>query len=256
MIARRSFSSALVCVLLATLACKRESTSPTPGTTAPAAPHVHGEGTIEGTVNLTGTVPTLPPIPTSASVARDCGTQIPDPSLSVGPNGALADAVVFIDAPPTPSPARVLPSATLDQKRCAYTPTVLAATAGSPLRMLNSDPLVHSIHAREAGLPLFQFAMPLQGIPSTKPLARAGIVQLSCDLHPWMRAWARVFDHPYFAVTDAAGHFRIDGAPAGPHTLTVWQPRLGTTTQAIDVPAGGTAKVTVAWSASLQASER
>ena len=256
MIARRSFSSAWAFVLLATLACKQESPSPAPETKAPAAPLAHGNGTVEGTVNLTGTVPHLPPIPTSASVQRECGMLIPDPSLSVGPDGALADAVVSIDAPPTPSPARVLPVATLDQRRCAYVPVVLAATRGAPLRMLNSDPLVHSIHAREAGVPLFQFAMPLQGIPSTKPLPKAGIVELTCDPHPWMRAWVRVFDHPYFAVTDAAGRFHIDGAPAGHHTLTVWQPRLGTTTREIDVPGGGTAKLAVTWSASLQASGR
>ncbi|MGH7321490.1 MAG: carboxypeptidase-like regulatory domain-containing protein, partial [Candidatus Rokuibacteriota bacterium] len=30
------------------------------------------------------------------------------------------------------------------------------------------------------------------------------------------------FDHPFFAVSDAAGRFRIDGVPAGTHTVRLW----------------------------------
>jgi hypothetical protein len=50
---------------------------------------------------------------------------------------------------------------------------------------------------------------------------------ITCDIHPWMIAWIYAFAHPYFAVTDTTGHFRIPGVPAGLHQLSVRQPAGG-----------------------------
>ena len=53
-------------------------------------------------------------------------------------------------------------------------------------------------------------------------------VKLSCGMHPWMSGWVRIFDHPYFAVTDEQGRFAIKDAPAGPcrlmirHSTGIW----------------------------------
>jgi hypothetical protein len=47
-------------------------------------------------------------------------------------------------------------------------------------------------------------------------------IMVGCKFHPWMQAWVRVFDHPYFAVTDADGDFEIKDAPAGKYRLVVW----------------------------------
>ena len=46
-----------------------------------------------------------------------------------------------------------------------------------------------------------------------KPLPAApGLVDLHCDVHPWMQAWVATFNHDQFAVSDAAGRFRIDAS--------------------------------------------
>jgi hypothetical protein len=42
-----------------------------------------------------------------------------------------------------------------------------------------------------------------------------------------MGAWIRVFDHPYFAVTDADGKFEIKNAPAGKCRIVIWQESIG-----------------------------
>jgi hypothetical protein len=52
-------------------------------------------------------------------------------------------------------------------------------------------------------------------------------VILSCAIHPWMRGWLRVFDHPYYAITDADGRFEIRSAPAGRWRLKVWHEENG-----------------------------
>jgi hypothetical protein len=45
--------------------------------------------------------------------------------------------------------------------------------------------------------------------PNYKPYS------ISCSIHPWMSGSLLVFDHPYFAVTDENGKFKIEGAPVG-----------------------------------------
>ena len=61
-----------------------------------------------------------------------------------------------------------------------------------------------------------------------KPLPPTpGTVQVKCDVHPWMRAVVRTFNHPYFTTTDAQGHFRLE-VPEGTHTVssgTIGYPR-------------------------------
>jgi hypothetical protein len=42
-----------------------------------------------------------------------------------------------------------------------------------------------------------------------------------------MSAYWMVTDHPYVAVTDADGRFRIENLPAGKHQFVVWQEKAG-----------------------------
>lgn len=50
-------------------------------------------------------------------------------------------------------------------------------------------------------------------------------IEVSCSVHPWMKAYIRVFDHPYFAVTDGDGNFAIKDVPRmqGKVRLFIWQ---------------------------------
>jgi hypothetical protein len=58
-------------------------------------------------------------------------------------------------------------------------------------------------------------------------LEEPGIKKLTCDVHPWMRAFIVVTDHPFFAVSDARGRFAIRGIPPGTYTLEAWHARYG-----------------------------
>jgi hypothetical protein len=60
---------------------------------------------------------------------------------------------------------------------------------------------------------------------------------------PWTHAWLAVFDHPYYAVTDAKGVFTIDGVPPGKYTLKAWHDRAPVAAQSVDVGANGVVKV-------------
>jgi hypothetical protein len=129
-------------------------------------------------------------------------------------------------------------------------PAVAAARAGSSLEVRNDDPLVHNVRAMDGGKAVFNVAMPLEGMTLKRPLPEApGLVEVRCDLHPWMRTVVRTFGHPYFTTTDAEGHFRLE-VPEGTHTLVLWHPRLPEATlQAVTVKAGETVRVEHAWPA-------
>jgi hypothetical protein len=50
---------------------------------------------------------------------------------------------------------------------------------------------------------------------------------ITCNIHPWMKGWVRVFDHPYYCLTDENGGFSLTLVPAGDHRLKVWHPGSG-----------------------------
>jgi hypothetical protein len=52
-------------------------------------------------------------------------------------------------------------------------------------------------------------------------------LKVTCDIHSWMNAYWVVTDHPYAAVSDADGKFKIENLPAGEHTFRVWHERQG-----------------------------
>lgn len=65
---------------------------------------------------------------------------------------------------------------------------------------------------------------------------------LQCGQHNYMEAEARIVWNPYYAVTDAAGNFKLDQVPPGQYNLTAWHPYAGQQTQKITVSAGAETK--------------
>jgi plastocyanin len=246
-----SYLCALGLLVLAP-ACRPSDPPATPSAPppVPAAAAPVGRGFIEGVVHLTGTPPAAAMSPTTASSVAACGDQVADRSLMVGEGGALAHVVVSLaDGASLPAQGVSTPPAFLDQKRCSYEPPALAARAGSTLEVRNSDSVMHNVRAVQgAGArPVFNVAMPLEGMSLHKPLpAAAGTVQVKCDVHPWMHAVVRTFEHPYFTTTDAQGHFRLE-VPEGTHTVLLWHERLPEVSRPLTVKAGQTVQLEQNW---------
>jgi hypothetical protein len=121
------------------------------------------------------------------------------------------------------------PEVAVTIKGFRYHPPVTALRAGQPLVVKNADQVPYplrcmSLEARnETGLllPAGQ-AYKIAGLAAQRyPLI------LGSDVHPWMRGYVGVFDHPYFAVTDEDGRFEIKLAPAGPVRVFIWQQKMG-----------------------------
>jgi plastocyanin len=251
---RRSKSLLWLAASLLLPACTKPRTDP-PVAAVPVAiaPPAGPFGWVEGTVTARGALPALHPHRVDGTLARQCGEETPDLSLTVGSGGALAFAVASIDdAAPSPMPADFSP-ALLDQKGCVYRPAIVATRAGAALKVRNSDPVLHNVRGMSPPdrTPLFNTMMPLENLTIEKKLpATAGVVELQCDVHPWMHAWVATFTHGLFAVTDAAGHFKIDGVPVGHHPLKLWHPRLGEKRVEVEVKANAGSTIEVGWEVS------
>jgi plastocyanin len=126
----------------------------------------------------------------------------------------------------------------VDQEGCLFEPRVAAAQAYQPLRFLNSDPLAHNVHGRPRRSREWNFSLGVKGAARTIAIPAPEVpVEIVCDIHPWMKAYIGVFDHPYFAVTGADGAFVLNNVPPGKYTVEAWHERFGARTQEVSLGA-------------------
>jgi len=241
----RFASATLLASLLA--ACSQPSAPPSGAANAPAAPQK--QGTIEGTIRFTGKEPPPLQVPIPADLTAICGELLEQRRVEVGPGHGLGEVVAWVSGAKAPLSAAPAPPV-LDQKGCAYHPRVLAAAQGTQLTATNSDPLLHNVRTAAGAPRPFNTAMPITGMKAQIPLpSTPAVTRLTCDVHPWMVAFVRTFDHPYFAVSDGAGRFTIQGVPAGKAALALWHPFLGERRLEVDVPENGVARPQIDWPA-------
>ena len=96
-----------------------------------------------------------------------------------------------------------------DQNKWIFEPHVLGILNGSAITLKSSDPVNHNINAKLKQQAFNQLLAPQGKSAFTPSGPERTPAEVTCDIHPWMKAWWMVFDHPYFAVTDAKGYFEI-----------------------------------------------
>lgn len=190
-------------------------------------------GSLMGKVEVVGEhqKPKLQPVFKNRSF---CGPSVVNETLLVGKDGALRNAVVTLHSVQRAVPAdagRLI----LDNKNCAFAPHVQVATVGSDLLLKNSDPILHTVHARMGKETLFNVGLP-KWRQVAKRLDRLGVIRINCDvLHTWMTAVIIVTQTPYFAVSDENGKFVIDHLPAGQYQAEIWHEKLGSKSMRVTV---------------------
>jgi plastocyanin len=173
-----------------------------------------------------------------------------DESLVVGANKGIQNVVVSIKGVKAGKALEALgASFVLDQKVCVYRPHVLVVPINKPVKILNSDGILHNIHTYGKKNPPKNIAQPKFKKELTETFAQPEAIPVKCDVHGWMSAWIVAVDHPYYAVTDANGKFTIAEVPAGTYTVEFWQEKLGTQTKQVTVAASGAATADFAYPA-------
>lgn len=204
-----------------------------------------GSSTVSGTINFNGTAPERQQL----NLDRECTELRDEPALSqnvvVNDNETLRWVFVYVkEGLEGQNFAPRSEAVVLDQEGCMYQPHVFGVQAGQTLNILNSDPLLHNIHALPEENRPFNFGMPTAGQERDETFRVPEVmVRIKCDVHPWMLAWAGVTEHPFFSTSDESGGFSIDNLPAGDYVIEAWHEEYGTQTQDVSVGDGESATV-------------
>ena len=182
-------------------------------------------GTITGTVKWKGERPNPP------KLAITKNPEICDPDsektrdlerLEINSDGGVANTVVYLKDV-TMGKAWDLPPArqSLDQKRCRYIPHISLVPVDGNFSVQSEDPILHTVHM--TGAASYNIPFPMINVIISRPMRRAGIVDLKCNAgHIWMNAVILVVEHPYYAVTDKNGDFRLTDVPPGQYEIVAW----------------------------------
>jgi hypothetical protein len=119
----------------------------------------------------------------------------------------------------------------LDQTGCRLKPHAFVMRHTDRVKLVNRNKIVHNMHTYPIKstvygaliTPIEKGDVYLPEFDSPEPLP----VQILCDIHPWMKAWVLPLDHPFAAVTDKNGKFRIEGLPPGTHEFWFWHEESG-----------------------------
>jgi len=212
--------------------------------TATAAP----DGTIKGTVIFEGQPPPREPLrrdtdPYCAKIARDSEDVIVT-------KGKLKDVLVRVKNGTAGKHAAPKTPVLLDQKECMYTPRVVGVVAGQSIAVRNSDGTFHNVHGKLGTKNLWNKPHAPKDADLALPASSTAgdVVDIVCDVHPWMHSYAVVQDHPFFAVTKDDGTFEIAGLAPGTYTLEAWHPTLGAKSMTVKIGKGAKANVTARFS--------
>jgi plastocyanin len=188
-------------------------------------------GSLKGRIVVDGT----PAKPAPLVVTKDqyCIDKMPaNQSIVVGKDNALANAVVYLRVP-TGQKVEVNPEyaakeqepVVLDNNGCSFHPHVTLARIGQTLDIKNSDPVGHNTNVN-----VLSFNQVIPSNSDTKVKVGAGgalPTEVACNIHPFMKGWILVQDHPYMAATGDDGTFEIKDIPAGKHEFQFWHEAAG-----------------------------
>ncbi len=155
----------------------------------------------------------------------------------VNPNGTLQNVFVYVKSGlgnrSFPAPKEEI---VFDQKGCQYYPHIFGMQAKQPLKIMNSDPTLHNIHALPKNSKQFNNAQPKQGMTMIKTFDNPEVmVKIKCEVHNWMSAYVGVLNHPFYSVTSKEGTFTLKGLPAGEYVVEAWHEKYGSASQTVKV---------------------
>lgn len=199
-----------------------------------------GYGIITGQIVLDGEIPPRPLVvkkddPTAKDPTVCAAADLPSDALIVDEK-TKGIANVFVYLPK--APANIHPDlkaskekeVVFDQKGCRFVPHVLLARTDQIVRVKSDDACAHNTHTYPVrGQPVNVLLPPNErkGLEFTNKVPETTPMKVSCDIHSWMSAWWLIIDHPYAAISDENGKFKIADLPPGEYVFRVWQEKSG-----------------------------
>lgn len=192
-------------------------------------------GAIKGSVKLDGKVPAprIIPVPRASQIPCNC-KEIDTEELVVDKTSkGIKWVIVRVHGVKSVGDAPKLTEQNeLNVKGCRFEPHAIIVQPGIDLVVINAGNTPHNI--RLTGLDLNNPGMNKMMAPTDpilvfkgKYLAEPEIVQVNCDIHPWMKSFVVVHDPRYAAITAADGEFEIKNIPPGAYKLNIWHEKFG-----------------------------
>lgn len=205
---------------------------------------VSNGGSIKGVALFAGATVPKDETKTLTSEIELCGTTLPAEKYIISADKKIKNVVVYIvDI----KAGKALPKepVVMDNKMCAYVPHVAVGVRGKKrIRIINSDPVFHNVHAYVKGKTVMNLGLPEQGTEVLKDLRKSGIMEVKCDSHPWMLGYVYILRHPYGEVTNEKGKFTIGDIPPGTYNISAWHEALGEVkAEGVKVEAGKATKI-------------
>lgn len=201
-------------------------------------------GTVTGTITFADPPPPMKAIDTAsdpACAAMHAGEPLVNEALVLGEGQTMANILVRITKG-VPEKEYAVPSepVVMTQAGCRFEPRMAVVMTGQTLRVLNPDGIMHNVNGVPRANRPFNRAMPKNITELDLTLDKTeDAFMMRCDIHPWMRGYVAVVDHPFFDVTEKDGVFKIEGLPAGEYEIEAWHERLKGQTQTVTVTADG-----------------
>jgi plastocyanin len=194
------------------------------------APRVAGAaaGSIRGRVEVTREPPALRVRPSIGELSMPSPRDLPNRRRSV----------VYLEAAPQGAFEEYEGRAVMDQRNETFVPYVLAITVGTTVDFTNSDRTYHNVFSLSKPR-RFDLGRYAAGQSKAVSFDRPGVVRVFCEIHSHMSAFILVFNHRFFATTDAEGRYRIDNVPPGAYTIVAWNDGEARETRTVRVAEDG-----------------
>ncbi len=141
---------------------------------------------------------------------------------------------------------------TINNNKCRFEPLVSISYVKSNYIVKNSDPLFHNtslgVLLKDKRRAVYNLALPYQNQEIKKRNRVAGLIDLKCDAHSWMRAYVYSSRHPYVTITDANGNYELKDLLPGKYTVRFWHEGFQEETKEVEVKAGKVSKLDVSFS--------
>ena len=190
-------------------------------------------GTIKGRFTFGGAAPTAAELKADKDV-EVCGKhKLVSEELVVGTDKGIANVVVYVrdkgvKVNPAAAEAAKTVKPVLDNAGCRFEPHVVFVQTGQELVIKNSDSVGHNSNVATVKNPPSNNLIPAGQQATTSFSSDEAIpAQVTCNIHPWMKAWLLVRPNPYGAVSKADGSFEIKDVPAGEVELQFWHEKAG-----------------------------
>ena len=166
-----------------------------------------------------------PPVPVEITADKDvevCGKhKLVNEELVVSDDKGIANVVLFVRSkgvtvhPDLEDGSKADP-VVLDNKDCRFQPHVGFVQTGQTLTIKNSDTVGHNSNIATMKNSPSNSLVPSNGSSDvTFSRDEAIPASVTCNIHPWMKAYLVIRPNPYGGVSGADGSFEIENLPVG-----------------------------------------